>query len=168
MDFNIGRLTMADGQTWKPVIDTKASESNVVVSKDGRWIAYEADDSGQAEVYVEGFPTLGGRQIISTGGGKTPLWSRDGRELFYRRGAGQEGPMMASEIKTGPTFSMSPGRQLFGGKYYSVALGARTWDVAPDGRFLMMKSVDNDPSMLPQIVLVEHWSDELRRRVPPK
>jgi hypothetical protein len=76
--------------------------------------------------------------------------------------------MMVSDVKTAATFTISPGRQLFTGRYYSVAIGARTWDVAPDGRFLMMKTVENDPSTLPQIVLVERWADELRRRVQAK
>src|SRR5262249_45662058 len=63
---------------------TTSSESNADISPDGRWIAYESNDSGQSEVYVQPCPNLaGGRWMVSNGGGTRPLWARTGRELFY-------------------------------------------------------------------------------------
>jgi hypothetical protein len=115
-------------------------------------------------VYVENFPALGERQIVSTGGGKNPVWSRDGRELYYRRGIGTDGTMMVSAIQTTPAFSPGPGKPLFGGNYYYTPVGSRTWDVSPDGRFLMMSAVESDEASRPQLILIQNWT--LVRRAP--
>jgi serine/threonine-protein kinase len=107
--FNIMTMRLDGNRMVEPLVRTPANERNPEISPDGRWIAYEADDTGQVEVYVERFPTLGGRQILSTGGGKNPYWSHDGRELFYRRGIGVDGAMMASAVRTAPVFTMGAG-----------------------------------------------------------
>jgi Tol biopolymer transport system component len=164
-NFNIGVLSLGSGQ-WRPLLDTEATESNVVVSRDGRWIAYEADDTGEVEVYVERYPMLGGRQIVTTGGGKNPFWSPDGRELLYRRGVGADGAMMASAVRSGQALTLEPGREIFGSDFYYPLIGSRSWDVARDGRFLMMRSVEPDAAARAQLVLIKNWAEELRRLVP--
>jgi serine/threonine-protein kinase len=163
-NFDIGRVPVDGSGKWLPVLNTDASESSVAMSPDGRRIAYEADDTGQLEIYVEEFPRLGNRQIVSTGGGTNPLWSRDGRQLFYRRTAELGGGIMMSPIQTAPVFSIGTGREVFGGSYYQVQAGARQWDIASDGRFLMQESVD-DETARPQLILVRNWVQELRRLV---
>jgi Tol biopolymer transport system component len=73
-----------------PIAATPAQEANPRFSPDGRWIAYESDESGRMEVYVSAFPPIGGKSQISFGGGSEPAWRGDGRELFFiaREGAG--------------------------------------------------------------------------------
>ena len=65
--------------------EAPADEQAPAISPDGLWIAYTSDRTGNREIYVERFPELGGEQLISRGGGAYPVWSQDGRELFYQR-----------------------------------------------------------------------------------
>src|SRR5258706_2718859 len=65
-------------------LGTPAVEVSPVFSPDGRWLAYMSLESGGPEVYVRPFPGPGGKWQVSTGGGVMPVWSRNGRELFYR------------------------------------------------------------------------------------
>ena len=83
---DIGVLTLVGEPTWEPLLQTETDESTPTISPDGGWIAYDSDESGTYEVYVQRFPGLGDRRQISTGGGAHPLWSPDGLEIFYRAG----------------------------------------------------------------------------------
>jgi Tol biopolymer transport system component len=74
------------GESPKPLLVTRFNERGAVLSRDGRWLAYVSNESGRAEIYVQPFPGPGGKVPISTNGGLQPMWSRDGRELFYRAG----------------------------------------------------------------------------------
>ena len=91
---------------------------------------------GVDEVYVGRFPDLGDRVRISTGGGTAPLWSQDGTELYYRAGRA----MMAVAVETGASFTAGRPETLFEGPYLDDL--ARNYDLAPDGRFLMIKPAD--------------------------
>jgi Tol biopolymer transport system component len=156
----------------KPFLRTPANEDNGVFSPDGQWLAYESNESGQYEVYVHPFPGQGGRVQISTQGGLEPVWSRNGRELFYRSGD----RMMAVEISSPrdssgafPSgFSASAPRLLFEGHYQYSGLVSSDYDVSQDGqRFLMVQS--SGPEQTPtQIRVVLNWFTELRQRVPVK
>ena len=86
------------------------------LSPDGRWLAYTSNEPGRVEVFVQPFAGPGGRSQISTDGGTEPVWSRDGRELFYLNGD----RMMAVEITTAPTFRAGTPRLLFEGRYLSA------------------------------------------------
>ncbi|HET6628454.1 MAG TPA: protein kinase [Woeseiaceae bacterium] len=154
----------------EPLIYGPANELNADVSPDGRWIAYDSDESGVFEVYVRSYtdPYGGGRWQISSGGGRQPLWSRDGTELFYRDFSGA---MMAASVKPGPTFTPGPVVMLFENAGYNGA-GAqgsgRTYDLSLDGRrFLMIKafpSTDEESSR--PLVVALNWFEELKRLVP--
>ena len=151
LDTMIMRLD-AD-RTVAPLLVTEFTESNPAVSADGRWIAYRSDESGRNEVYVQRFPELGGRVQISTAGGTSPLWSSDGAELYYRQGQA----MMAVAVDgTGAAFGAGSPVRLFEGRYLDDL--ARNYDVAPDGRFLMIKQADT----LRQIHVVVNWMEDLR------
>ena len=76
-------LSMEDATVTELSLGAEFNETRAAVSLDGEWIAYESDRSGRLEVYVERFPDLGDRQLVSTDGGQQPHWSADGRELFY-------------------------------------------------------------------------------------
>ena len=151
-----------------PLLATMFEEANAEVSPDGRWLAYESDESGQLEVYVRPFPKIdAGRWQVSTGGGKQPVWAHNGRELFYRSGDA----VMSVPLETSATFTARNPVMLFKGDF-APSLGGRNYDVSPDGRrFLMLKmgaagaSAQDPPA---RITVVENWFEELKRLAPGK
>ena len=130
-------------------------------SRDGRWIAYASNESARDEVYVMSYPGLRDKVAVSNEGGTHPVWSFDGRELFYRQGPS----LMAVAVDTTRGFRAETPRLLFDASAYSGAGGDTSFDVAPDGqRFVMIRG--EDPSVSRQIVIVHNWFDEVKRRVP--
>ena len=130
------------------------------VSPDGRFIAYVSDESGQNEVYVVAFLETGRRKTISTDGGGSPVWSRDGRELFYL----SDDRMMSVTIETADGFRPGTPRELFRGNFDVENDG--NYDVTRDGeRFVMVQS---ESAAEPRTVLhfVLHFDEELRQRLP--
>ena len=135
------------------------------VSGDGRWIAYASRESGRCEVYVRSFPEVDrGKWLVSTNGGHSPLWSPDGRELFYRSGD----EVVSVRVETEPTFKPGKPTVLFRGAYVDLAGNDITlWDISPDGkRFLMMKNAAAEAPR--KINIVVNWLEELKQRVPVK
>ena len=158
---NIGMLSIESGLPWKPLLHTRAREISPALSADGAWIAYVSSQNGRDEVYIERFPDLGDRRQVSTDGGAAPLWSPDGRELFYRR----DDTMMAVAVAGGKTLSVGNPTPLFQGSYFGPALGTRLYDIDPAGkRFLMIK--DRDEATPQHLILVQNWTEELKRLVP--
>ena len=139
------------------------------MSPDGRFIAYDSDESGQMEVYVRPYPGAygGGRWQISSAGGRQPLWSRDGRERFYRNYAGA---MMAAAVTLSPEFAARPAVELFVDPSHlgsGAQGGGRTYDLSLDGtRFLMIKESSPDDGAERPLVVVLNWFEELERRAP--
>ena len=145
-------------------IETAQRASAPRLSPDGRWLAYHAFETGRLEVYLQpsSDATPGRRQIVSVGGGRAPVWSPDGTELFFRSTDGRK--MMAVSVSENGDLEISEPRLLFE-RRYDVEPGFHlNYDVAPDGRFVMVKGGRFDPP--PQIRVVENWFDELRRLVP--
>jgi Tol biopolymer transport system component len=143
---------------------TPANEGGPVFSPNGHWLSYASDESGRWEIYVQPYPGPGAKSQISTDGGREPLWSRNGRELFYRNG----NRMIAVDVTTQPDFSAGKGRTLFEGQYRSTNASLPTYDVAADGqRFLMVKQGEQATSAA-QLNVVQNWFEELKRRVPTK
>ena len=151
--------------TLSRLIKTTFNEGNAEISPDGRWLAHESNESGRAEVYVRPFPNVsGGRWQVSTGGGRMPLWSRNGQELFY---VSPDAALMGVPVEPGPSWrGGTPARILQGPYFYGNA--GRTFDIMPDGkRFLMIKpggAGETAPSQ--NLVLVQNWFEELKRLVP--
>jgi serine/threonine-protein kinase len=148
-----------------PLVQTKFSERNAELAPGGQWLAYESNESGRGEIYVRPFPNVdGGRWQVSTGGGRTPLWSRDGQELFY---VSPEEALMGVRLERGQAWRSGTPTRVFQGRYLFATAGQRAFDIAPDGRrFLMIKN--SDPTARPQasIVVVQSWFEELKRLVP--
>jgi Tol biopolymer transport system component len=139
--------------------DNPFFENNGEVSPDGRWLAYQSNESGMDEIYVQPFPGPGGKTRISTQGGQRPRWSHDGKELFYLGGASRAVNMV--DLQGGAAFRAGIPQELF-----RMQAGT-TWDVAPDGkRFLVEISESNTNGR--RLDAVVNWFDELRRRVPLK
>ncbi len=169
-EFDVSRLSLASGPRLEPLVHTPSSEQNGEISPDGRWLAYQANDSGRAEIWVRPFPDVNaGRWQVSAGGGFQPLWSFDGRELFYREPTGS---VMRVGIERGTSWAASAPTQLFTANQYYFGGGeafGRSYDVSRDGRrFLMIKDVAADPSSAPTVVVVQNWTEELKRLVPTK
>jgi serine/threonine protein kinase len=163
-EADIGMLLMEGDHTPKLLLKEKYNESSPQISPDGKWLAYESDESGKYEIYVRAFPDVesGGRWQVSTSGGEFPLWSPNGRELFYR------GPdaIMAVSVEAKPIFKLGTPKSLFPNKYVGQ------FDISPDGkRFLMLKQAaaadEKSKAETPRkIVVVLNWFEELKRLVP--
>jgi serine/threonine protein kinase/Tol biopolymer transport system component len=153
------RLDATHGVT--PLVQTSFSERNGEVSPDGRWLAYEANDSGQFDIYVRPFPDVSsGHWQVSMGGGTRPLWARNGQELFYLNPAGA---LMRVGVARGPTWAASTPTRLLEGRYGAGPnQNGRTYDIAPDGRrFLMIKPVGTEQTAVPtSLVVVQNWLEE--------
>ncbi|HET7292824.1 MAG TPA: protein kinase [Vicinamibacteria bacterium] len=126
-------------------------------SPDGRWMAYVSDETGSYQVYVAPYPGPGPKIAVSIDGGLSPIWSADGRELFFRRG----GKVLAAAMSFTPTLTAARPVELFDGAYTLDLMGHQRCDVAPDGRFLMVENSDDY-----RIVVVQNWAAELNRIVP--
>ena len=128
------------------------------LSPDGGWIAYSSDESGESKIYVADFPAHTARLQISTnpGLGKEPAWSASGDEVYFSGG----GRFFSVRVRTEGGLSADPPQFLFEGSYATV--GGYDFDVAPDGRFFLLKEPEQTPAT--EIRLVTNWFDELNER----
>ena len=122
----------------RPFLRTPFVEKQAVFSPNGKWAAYVSNESSVNEVYVRAFPDAGAKVQISVGGGEEPAWSRSGERLYYRTGR----RMMAVDITAQPEFTAGRARVLFEGTFYYNIVPCRTYDVAADGRFVMVALPD--------------------------
>lgn len=137
------------------------------MSPDGKWLAYDSNESGQFEVYVRPYPNVDeARWKISLQGGRQPLWSRDGRELFYRDFSGAVMAVPVNDVSgftAGEVMKIIDGGAYTGGGPFG---SARTYDVSPDGRRLLMIKRGDSSGDGGTIVVVVNWFEELKRLVP--
>lgn len=172
-------MSMEGDRDMSTLLKENFNEMNPRISPDGRYMAYQSDESGTENIYVRPFPDVnGGRRQISSNGGNSPLWSPDGRELFYRNGDAT----VAVEVETGEAFRHGNPRVLFRGAYYLptgmiIKATFTSWDIDHDGkRFLMIKpppATGSEPSTAeqaaagqPKIIVVTNWFEELKQQVP--
>ena len=149
----------------KPLIHTSFFETRAYLSPDGRWLAYQSDQSGQQQIYVQPFPNLDeGRWQVSPAGGIEPAWSSSGRELFYIDASGS---MVSVPVNTQPTFAPGSPTKLFAASYFAVS-GTRRYEVAADGqRFLFIKGTNDEAALPTSLVVVQNWHEELKRLASP-
>jgi len=143
----------------RALLDTRHNERGGRISPDGRWLAYDSDESGRREVYVRSYPDLKSKTQISINGGWYPRWSADGRELFFRQESTQ---FMIVTLEPGPELNPSIPELLFEGNYFD-------YDVHPDGdRFLVVKGLGGGTYRAggTELIVVENWFEEIRRRQP--
>jgi eukaryotic-like serine/threonine-protein kinase len=169
-DATVWILSLQDKKP-TPLPDTKSSLLGAsVFSPDGRWVAYQIGDPTSSEIYVQPFPPTGAKFQVSKGGGHHPLWSRDGKELFYLPGPGQ---FVSVRIATQPTFTFSNPRHIADGVLKENGpTFVRQYDALPDGkRFIGVvpsEPIQNAGSSPQQIDVVLNWFEEIKRRVPIK
>jgi serine/threonine-protein kinase len=161
---NILAIPIATAGQIRDVVVTEDAEYDPALSPNGRWLAYASNRTGQIEVWVKGYPD-GAPVRVSRNGGYEPRWSLDGHELFYLQGRS----MMAIAVDTEREFSFGMPVELFTGSYFfDAASGVASYDVAHDGRFLMIQPDTNagDAPNQSSIVVVQNWTEELKRLVP--
>jgi serine/threonine-protein kinase len=158
----LGRQGGSEGERVE-LVASDFSETSPALSPDGRWMAYASNETGRYEIFVVPFPNVGdARWAVSVGGGQEPLWSRDGRELFYRAA---NGDVVAVPVRTESTFSAGTPAVLFSGSGYQATNSHRQYDVTPDGeRFLFLRRVGT--SQESRLILVQSFLEELKRLVP--
>jgi len=169
MNRDIG-VVPADGTgQWKPLIQTPAVEVQATISRDSRWIAYMSNETASSEVYVQRFPGLGDRQLVSVGGGVMPTWSQDGRTLYYLRG-GPPREIMRAAVEPTPDggLRISPPEKMADWTFYDFQFSQRYYDVTADGRLLVIGRPNETPTAQRQIHVVTNWFEELKRLVPAK
>ena len=169
--YDILSLSLEGDRKPQAVVQTPFNELYADLSPDGRWLAYVSNQSGRAEVYLQHYPGPGARQQISVDGGTAPAWSRDGRELFYITTPGVGGQaaltkMMVVPVQSKPAFTAGTPRMLFEGRYGATA-NIRGYDVAPDGRFLMVQQKDRPAMRVAEMIIVQNWVEELKQKVRP-
>ena len=146
------------------LLRTPAADLNPVFRPDGRWLAYASTLSGVSEIYLMSFPDAAHRTAVSNGGGSNPRWSKDGRELYYRTHIPEQGDghMMAVSVDTtGSEPKIGTPRILFATPFQG------DFDVAPDGRFLLLKRT---PAVSPSraVRLILNWFDDLQAKTSPR
>jgi Tol biopolymer transport system component len=146
-----------------PFLQTKFNEMQARFSPDSRWIAYQSEESGRYEVYVQPFPGPGGKWQISVNGGTTPVWAQNGRELFYM----SSGNFMSVSVTAQPNFSASTPRIV--ADYPPFLMGRLSnglYDVSADGQQILFvrANVENGPPDEVRVVL--NWTEELKHLAP--
>jgi serine/threonine-protein kinase len=156
---DVVRLSLGKDAVVSPIAASPFDEYTASSSPDGRWVAYQSDESSRNEIYVRDSAGAGGRWQISTDGGEEPMWSSDGRELYYR----SETRFMAVSVETRARFEAGTPRVLFDGAYQMRSDSGISYDVDPKGgRFLMIRPAEeSDEARGIRIVL--NWSREVRR-----
>ena len=161
-DSDIVLLTSLGDAELEPLLDGPAFQLHAALSPDGRWLAYVSDVSGQREVYVTDFPDAATRTKVSTESAEGPAWSPDGRELFFRRI--DDGAMMAVDVSTDSLFRAGIPRTLFVGRFWDCCVWGRSYDIAPDGRFLMV-AISEEVLAAPRVEVVQGWLGDVRERL---
>jgi Tol biopolymer transport system component len=165
-------LSLDAAGTRQRLTQTPMDERNAEISPDGRWIAYEAGTQGASEIFVRPFPDLStGQWQISTEGGRMPIWSRDGRELFYvtrvggRDQSSNPATLMRVSVDAGRTWSSGRPEPLFEAPFLGdPGNSGRTYDIAPDGRRFVLIRPPRDADAAAnarRLVVVQNWFAEL-------
>jgi dipeptidyl aminopeptidase/acylaminoacyl peptidase len=154
-------LSMPDGREPETVLDTPFNEQWPAFSPGGEWLAYVTNETGQDEVYVRPYGGPGPITRVSIDGGWSPVWSRDGTELFYR----DDGQMLVADVTPGTPFAHARPRVLFDAASYLASNPTPAYDVAPDGRFLMVTRTELAPQPATRIHVVLNWFEDLQARL---
>jgi Tol biopolymer transport system component/predicted Ser/Thr protein kinase len=147
--FDIETIDPLRGGNFVPLVHTTANELHARLSPDGRWLAYESDESGRAEIYVTSFPNAAAKWQVSTEGGRTPYWSADGRALLFLH----QDRILSAALRPGPAFAADMPRVL-------EAMGDRIagFTSAANGSIVALRVID---SGRPPLSVVVNWQEQL-------
>ncbi len=143
-------LSPEDSSRIYPIAIDAYDQGSPDVHPEGEWIAYRSRESGLSEVYVKSLSGGGSVVQVSVNGGSSPLWSGDGKTLYYWR----SDRLMAVAVQTEPQLQVGTPEELFEIPYIS------SYDVTSDGRFIMIQA---DPTSMPQLIAVTNWFEEIKR-----
>jgi Tol biopolymer transport system component len=157
---DIWALPLHEDRKPLPIVETSADEQDAQFSPDGRWIAYQSNETGRHEIYVQPFPR-GRKERISTNGGAQVRWRRDGRELFY---IALDGRLMAVPIRIAPdgkTLDSGAPVPLFATSVGGAVQGRdrQQYVVSADGQRFLMSILPEDPSPSPITVILNFKPD---------
>jgi serine/threonine-protein kinase len=149
-------IARTDGsEPYRPFIRTPQLEAGARLHPNERWVAYATNLDGREDVFVTRFPEADIKIPVTIDGGREPVWSVDGKELFYR----QDTKLFAVRLRPGTPIAFDQPRLLFDIPYYQDGGPGNTqYDVAPDGRFLMMKAPERET---PYFGVILNWADAL-------
>ncbi|MFA6958145.1 MAG: protein kinase [Thermoanaerobaculia bacterium] len=145
----------SDGGASTTVLQTPQRTFDPHVSPDGRFVAYESNESGALEIFVSSFPDTRGKWQITTGGGAEPRWAKDGNALYYTK----DDELWRIPISRAAGVAIGAPERVFSGAAIGVTL-ERGYDLAPDGRFVAVRELDRDKSAL---TIVQNWDAEVGR-----
>ncbi len=161
LDFDGGsRLVLVSVRDGKisEVFPGSGSKHNGQISPDGKWVAYEADESGNWEVYISPFPATGGKLQVSRGGGKEPRWRADGKEIFY---LDQKGTVQATSVTAEGSLATGNPTSLFSthGRSNVSSTDLFTYDVSPDGKRFLVNRYQKPAQIQPLNIILNATSE---------
>ncbi len=161
--FDVFSLQLDGNSSMEPLLAEEYIETHPALSPSGEWLAFTSNESGNLEVYAKPFRGGGGVVRISGNGGQEPLWSPDGRRLYYRSRDGRR--VVAAELEFGGGLRVTEEHQIFEGNYRPGFMYGPLWDIHPDGdRFIMLEV--QGPESPTDIKVVVNWVEELKELVP--
>jgi serine/threonine-protein kinase len=144
----------------EPLLQGPYDESGALISPDGRWLAYNSDETGTPQVWVQPYPAMDRKWPVSIDGGGLSVWHPKGDSIFF---FDFEGRLMEARVHTQPTFSVERPRVVL--EWPWVHFGMQ-FDISPDGeRFLLNKAPPQEN--ITELIVVENWFEELKRKAPP-
>ena len=158
-NIDIWVLPMKGDRRPFPYLQTKFNESDSQISPDGKWLAYTSDESGRPEIYVQSFPSPGNKLQISTAGGVTPAWRKDGKELFY---VSPDKKIMLVTINADSTFEPSIPKVLFQTQITANIESRNHYVVTADGQRFLVNTPLKEIATAP-INVVVNWTASLKK-----
>jgi dipeptidyl aminopeptidase/acylaminoacyl peptidase len=154
--WDLWALRMTGDRKPFPLRKTKFAELNATVSPDGRFLAYQSNESGRVEIYVQEFPEAKSKWQVSPDGGREPFWRADGRELYYRA---PNAKLTAVPVEKAVVFTTGTPQPLFQARFAS-ATARGLYRPSPDGqRFLVLAPLGRD-AMQPATVIL-NWTSAI-------
>jgi serine/threonine protein kinase/Tol biopolymer transport system component len=161
-DYDLEIISPNDSTSSTPYLDGEWNDPTGRISPDGRFVAHNTDESGRYEVFVRGFPEPSTRVQISVNGGSEPVWSKDGRRVYYRDG----NALLAATVTTAPSFQVIRRDTIFAdlSDYFaSNRLNPAAYDIHPDGnRFLFLALEQEGRGADAELTIVSNWFEEVR------
>jgi hypothetical protein len=155
---DIYQLALPDGAKPQPWLKTRFNEGFSAFSPDGRWVAYRSDESGRAEIYVQGYPDRRGKWLVSQAGGDNPAWRGDSRELYW---TAPDGTIMAADIKPGET-GMERGKNE---ALFRVPDLRKPWfQPTSDGKRFLLMEPEGGTERYFQMVVIQNWPAKLENK----
>jgi hypothetical protein len=149
-------------KTGKPLIATSFSEASARVSPDGKWVAYRSEESGRGEVYVQAYPGLGQKALISIDGGGQPIWSHDSRTIYFR----SEKDFRSARLAVSGGVQASAPTVLMADSFLQPqAVNHTTYEVFPDGSFLVFAPPEDGVTAHAAVIAVFNWVEDVRTKV---